>query len=354
MKKCAALIVLIVYLIKISASKRIKPNRLYQDFYEENIECVEGKALGNCWTNETQRTDYGCRYRNGGWGCECCGEIYHYIEFGDVCTRYCKTGETSCVPMTVAGCCSNILSLPLNYGSLSETISCKGEVRVPGPDDYEDYNDSETATKSTQEKNSFPQASLTTRNPVHFPAETTKYPQDNTAFTQQTTMLPYITKTLKQQQQQQSQQQHQHQTQKQRQSNIQQQQQPEQGGEVHFPGSSNLELASSAQTNILPPTTTSNSSMDVWKDDNEKNPMKYVEKHKEKQQNRQEGEQFTDFPDGLDKNQGEQVVNDQQQEEKPKSPLDQYFENQVSYGQAVNQPQQIENPDFIEEKVWES
>ena len=24
----------------------------------ENIECVEGKALGNCWTNETQRTDY--------------------------------------------------------------------------------------------------------------------------------------------------------------------------------------------------------------------------------------------------------------------------------------------------------
>jgi len=321
MKKCAALIVLIVYLIKISASKRIKPNRLYQDFYEENIECVEGKALGNCWTNETQRTDYGCRYRNGGWGCECCGEIYHYIEFGDVCTRYCKTGETSCVPMTVAGCCSNILSLPLNYGSLSETISCKGEVRVPGPDDYE---------------------------------ETTKYPQDNTAFTQQTTTLPYITKTLKQQQQQQSQQQHQHQTQKQRQSNIQQQQQPEQGWEVHFPGSSNLELASSAQTNILPPTTTSNSSMDVWKDDNEKNPMKYVEKHKEKQQNRQEGEQFTDFPDGLDKNQGEQVVNDQQQEEKPKSPLDQYFENQVSYGQAVNQPQQIENPDFIEEKVWES
>ena len=71
---------------------------------------------------------------------------------------------------------------------------------------------------------------------MHFPAETTKYPQDNTAFTQQTTMLPYITKTLKQQQQQQSQQQHQHHTQKQRQSNIQQQQQPEQGWEVHFPG----------------------------------------------------------------------------------------------------------------------
>merc|ERR1711936_161505 len=73
--------------------RQVEPEELYEDFNEiKNLDCKKGDESPECLKLEVIKTDYDCRYGQGsisGVYCYCCGAIYHYIEHGDICTRYC-------------------------------------------------------------------------------------------------------------------------------------------------------------------------------------------------------------------------------------------------------------------------
>merc|ERR1719244_1765343 len=104
--------------------RRPKPVNLYKRFYQQNPECVRGNLTDDCWKDPMQMEDYNCRYRRRG-NCLCCGILNHYIEVGEVCSRFCNSRESSCPEFeNGTGCCETIINLPLNHGEPPEKMEC--------------------------------------------------------------------------------------------------------------------------------------------------------------------------------------------------------------------------------------
>ncbi|XP_023341877.1 cell wall protein RBR3 isoform X1 [Eurytemora carolleeae] len=104
-------------------SRPIPPEQLYEDFFQGNPTCIDNREpiSGSCWTNQTQRIDYTCRYSL--FTCPCCGEYYTYLELGRFCTRFCKE-------KLVEECLPPLIKIPLNFGDEPEEKECNEEVKI--------------------------------------------------------------------------------------------------------------------------------------------------------------------------------------------------------------------------------
>jgi len=89
------------------------PELLYDPASIEDFQCLSKFVTDECLAKSVFHTDYGCRYdprikRN----CYCCGAIYEYIEYNEICTRFClKSGK----PNPPYGQYP-VINLPFNWG----------------------------------------------------------------------------------------------------------------------------------------------------------------------------------------------------------------------------------------------
>jgi len=99
---------------------------LYQDYFQtSDKECRPGnvKTRGQwikCLKTSPYHQDYACRYINFiHRTCYCCGKVFHYIEYGKVCTKFCLLESTE-EPRYGQ---DRLIELPFNWGSYPEKIT---------------------------------------------------------------------------------------------------------------------------------------------------------------------------------------------------------------------------------------
>jgi len=88
------------------------------------------KAYLNCLNRSDYHKDYGCRYYpNIRSICHCCGQIYHYIEHKEVCTKFCLDED---YPSRSYGQSHIIIQLPFNWGyDLPDRITLENGTNIP-------------------------------------------------------------------------------------------------------------------------------------------------------------------------------------------------------------------------------
>merc|ERR1711936_340800 len=113
--------------------RQVEPEELYEDFNEiKNLDCKKGDESPECLKLEVIKTDYDCRYGQGsisGVYCYCCGAIYHYIEHGDICTRYCYKYKKELISPKYGNYPAIIL--PFNWGDNAKPESARLEDGTP-------------------------------------------------------------------------------------------------------------------------------------------------------------------------------------------------------------------------------
>jgi len=88
------------------------------------------KAYLNCLNRSDYHKDYGCRYYpHIRPNCHCCGQIYHYIEHNEVCTKFCLDDD---YPSRSYGQSHIIIQLPFNWGyELPDKITLEDGTNIP-------------------------------------------------------------------------------------------------------------------------------------------------------------------------------------------------------------------------------
>merc|ERR1712080_201437 len=87
----------------------IPPNQLYKQ-KKNQPGCNDVNNFEKCMDGNEELIDYGCRYYYSS-HCYCCGVTCSYVEYGDICTKFCIKGSNSGV-----GEDPIIINLPFNWG----------------------------------------------------------------------------------------------------------------------------------------------------------------------------------------------------------------------------------------------
>merc|ERR1712012_1057958 len=142
-------ILLLSCILQFSKSEQIPPNQLYTELSRDEVKAC-AKGLQNFKTESCDLSDpsirrvaedYICRYSQkyamirGRFirvnNCHCCGYIYDYVEYGEVCTGYCKLSDED----REYGL-SPIIRLPFNWGeNCPERITTEDGDEIPCNED---------------------------------------------------------------------------------------------------------------------------------------------------------------------------------------------------------------------------